>query len=149
MKKVMYISVLLGTLLGVLFIAGCGNESGEEGETSRAGAETAPQNVDADTAGKKEPAAYNIAGTWEYEMINKDGNAYDGGTVQFEGGEAGGTYKLKNYYEVEYDGTYEVSGPQVGLSGQTEWRGEFLDANKMSGTWTNDETNGEWTANRI
>ncbi len=93
--------------------------------------------------------AFDIRGAWEYTMTASDGNTYDAGTITFEGRAERGTYRQVNFYQVEYEGEYTVSGAALRLTGQETWQGTIEDENTMSGTWRREDgTNGTFIARR-
>jgi len=94
-------------------------------------------------------ADYDLTGTWDYTMIDTDGNTYDDGTITFSGSPTSGTYLEVNIYEVEYNGDYRVKDSEVVLTGDEVWQGSFSDADHMRGVWQHDDGfEGEWTAVR-
>jgi len=119
MKKIKSLLVLIA----LLSIAGC---------TSK------PKNV--------EPAAHNIIGKWEYTLTTPDGNEYDNGTMEFIGNSDQGTWTQLNFYNIEYSGTYTVSGDAISLAGDATWQARFADETHINGQWQNNEASGEWTA---
>ena len=92
------------------------------------------------------PAAYDILGKWEYALTTPDGNVYDNGTMEFTGTLNQGNWTQLNFYNIEYDGTYTVTGDAISLAGDETWQGHFVDSTHMSGQWKNNEASGEWTA---
>lgn len=112
-------------LVTAVFLAGCGSQTAASTEVS---------------------PAYNILGEWEYTLIATDGNTYDSGTITFAGASDQGTWTQLNFYEVEYTGTFTVSGNAIRLTGDATWQGQITDASHMNGTWQNNEASGEWTA---
>jgi hypothetical protein len=104
----------------------------------------APQN-----APSAEPSAmFDVVGEWDYTMTNSDGNNYDDGTIKFTGTATQGEWTLVNFYEVEYTGSYTVSGDGISLTGDETWQGRFVDGSHISGTWQKDDANGTWSAVR-
>jgi len=95
-----------------------------------------------------EAPLYNIAGNWEYTLTASDGNVYDNGTIEFTGTPNQGNWTLQNFYDIEYSGTYTVSGNTVSLVGDEVRQGSFVDDTHITGEWENEEANGEWTAVR-
>lgn len=96
---------------------------------------------------------YSILGIWDYALVAEhEGSSYeyDSGTLAFEGTEAGGTFTLINFYEIEYKGAYTVDGKDVAITGSQIWTGAFTDATNMTGTWNSveGEESGTWTATR-
>jgi len=59
-----------------------------------------------------------------------------------------GDWTLYNFYDVEYTGTYTVSGTEVVLDGDEHWTGSFMDAGHMEGTWQSPEESGTWAADK-
>ncbi|MBI3168595.1 MAG: hypothetical protein HYZ22_08965 [Chloroflexi bacterium] len=100
----------------------------------------------AQPAKNTEPAAYDILGKWEYTLTTPDGNEYDNGTMEFTGTSDQGNWTQLNFYNVEYTGTYSVTGDAISLVGDATWQGHFVDTTHMSGEWQNNEASGEWTA---
>lgn len=100
----------------------------------------------AQPAKNTEPAAYDILGTWEYTLTTPDGNEYDTGTMEFTGDSNQGNWTQLNFYDIEYTGTYTVSGDSISLAGDATWQGHFIDSTHISGQWQNNEASGEWTA---
>jgi hypothetical protein len=92
------------------------------------------------------PAMYDITGEWEYTLTTPDGNVYDDGTIEFRGTPNQGDWTQLNFYNIEYTGTYTVSGDALSLAGDATWQGHFVDAAHLSGSWQNNEASGEWTA---
>jgi hypothetical protein len=94
------------------------------------------------------PPTYDLRGEWDYTFLDTDGLHYDTGTITFSGEPAEGTFTQLNYYEIEYEGTYTVSGDAVKLSGEEDWEGTFSDAVSMSGTWKHADGSpgGTWSA---
>jgi len=123
MKKTAFLSIVLV----VLFVVGC-----------------APQVVPSAEAS----AAFDIVGEWEYTMTKSDGNNYDNGTITFTGTPNQGDWTLVNFYEVQYSGSFTVSGDAISLTGDETWQGRFTDSSHMEGTWQKDDANGTWTAIR-
>jgi hypothetical protein len=99
-------------------------------------------------AGCEVTAEYDIRGTWDYAQYHMDSILYDNGTITFEGNPINGTWTLYNFYDVEYSGTYQVSGTHVMLIGEESWAGIFMDENHMQGTWEGEEESGDWEAVR-
>jgi len=100
-----------------------------------------------------EAPAYSIQGTWEYVLYTElDGssNEYDLGTITFTGDESAGNVSLLNFYEIEYPGTYIVSGSEVTIQMDQVWTGRFTDEQHLAGTGTaaDEEAGGEWEAVR-
>ena len=91
---------------------------------------------------------YDIRGAWDFTMIYQDGLFYDDGTITFSGSETSGTYRLVNYYEIEYEGEFKVNGVAITLVGDDNWKGNFIDANHLAGTWEAEDESGEWSATR-
>ena len=84
-------------------------------------------------------ADFDIRGTWEYTMTSIDGNQYDIGTITFDGTDTKGNYTQLNIYDVEYVGTYKVSGVEVTLTGYENWDGTLSSENTMKGSWQHDD----------
>ena len=93
-------------------------------------------------------ATYDVVGEWEYAMTKSDGNLYDDGTIRFTGTATEGEWTLVNFYEVEYSGSYTVSGDVISLTGDETWQGRFTDDSHISGTWQKDDANGTWSTVR-
>lgn len=94
-------------------------------------------------------ADFDIRGEWEYTMTATDSNAYDMGTITFDGEAANGTYVELNFYQIEYTGEFTVNGTTLTLSGDETWQGVIADANHISGTWSHDDgASGTFTATR-
>ncbi len=95
---------------------------------------------------------YSVLGTWEYTLVEKaTGNAYDSGTLTFTGTESEGKYRMLNFYEVEYLGTYVVNGLEVILGMENfAMTGGFTGVDTISGTWENpaDEVEGTFEMTR-
>jgi len=92
------------------------------------------------------PPVYNILGEWEYTLTATDGNTYDSGKITFTGTSNQGKWTQLNFYEIEYSGTFTVTGDLVSLTGDGIWQGNITDASHMNGTWQNNEASGKWTA---
>ena len=98
-------------------------------------------------SGCEEPAEYDIRGTWDYAQYHLDSLLYDNGTITFVGELTRGDWTQYNFYDVEYTGTYSVSGTQVALDGELEdWTGSFIDETHMEGSWQSEEDSGTWIA---
>jgi hypothetical protein len=108
-----------------IFLAGCGAQTAANTEV---------------------PPVYNILGEWEYTLTATDGNTYDSGKTTFTGTSSQGNWTQLNFYEVEYSGTFTVTGDLISLTGDGIWQGNITDASHMNGTWQNNEASGQWTA---
>lgn len=104
----------------------------------------APQN----TPSPEASATFDVVGEWEYTMTKSDGNTYDNGTIRFTGSSTQGEWTLVNFYEVEYTGTYTVSGDVISLTGDETRQGRFTDGSHIGGTWQKDDANGTWSASK-
>ena len=94
-------------------------------------------------------ADMDIRGEWAYTMIDTKGKTWDEGTITFSGSPEEGTYLQINIYEVDYEGTYTVSGNAIKLNDYESWKGEVTDANTMNGTWPQEDGGtGTFTATR-
>lgn len=95
-----------------------------------------------------EAPTYNIVGSWEYTLTTQNANIYDDGTMEFTGDAMQGNWTQLNFYEIEYEGTYTVSGDTISLAGDENWTGRIVDETHMTGEWQNNDASGEWTAVR-
>lgn len=92
---------------------------------------------------------YDVRGSWQYTILDADGNFYDSGSITFSGEPGKGTWTQVNYYEYEYEGEFSVRGEKVSLTGDETWQGTLLDMNAMSGTCKlADGGTGSWSALR-
>ncbi len=78
--------------------------------------------------------SYTIIGTWNYTEIAGT-TARDRGTITFTGSPSVGSYTLRNFYDIEYFGTFTVTNSIIRLQGTKLWTGAFGDANNIAGTW--------------
>ncbi|MBM3152409.1 MAG: hypothetical protein FJZ96_09460 [Chloroflexi bacterium] len=100
-------------------------------------------------AAAPEPAVFDVTGIWEYSLTASDGNTYDAGSIVFDGSPESGTYLLLNIYNIEYSGTYTVSGIRLQLAGDENWQGTLLSSDRLEGTFEYSDASGAWTAVKL
>jgi hypothetical protein len=91
----------------------------------------------------------DLQGTWGYTMTDTYNNTYDNGIIRFEGEKLLGSWTIKNVYDIEYDGTWQIEGASLVLAGAETWRGTVTGPNSIEGTWSRENGDtGTWTARR-
>lgn len=129
MKKITPLFILIALLLSSLLLSGCNTKNDE-----------------------LYPPTYAITGEWQYTMseLDQQDTVYDTGTITFTGTASEGTYVLRNFYEIEYSGTYVVSNIAFSLEGEDGLivQGSFPEPGHLFGSWESDGTGGLWTAVR-